>query len=200
MPPFFVYHITLVFVLRQSVSDLIVVTLLCNKNMLLQRGLGRCIKSTHRDGGPILKDRIPKQRRPASATKTATHLFRRLIPAHMIFALYRHGRARQINRGLVVPRLLATGCTMAGRHLRQVTLNRDLNSAAQPTCAMGHANTGVGKVRIFQANNPRTTAAPATCTSNGAGQTHAAPPTSNKTRTTTPTGCSIQPCKAPASP
>ena len=47
-------------VLRQTVSNLVVITFLGDKNVLGQRGLGWRIKRAHRYRGPILKNRVPE--------------------------------------------------------------------------------------------------------------------------------------------
>ena len=53
-PPF------LLAVLRQSIRDVVIVTLFRNKNVAGEGGAGGCIKGSHRYRRPILGNRIPE--------------------------------------------------------------------------------------------------------------------------------------------
>ena len=48
-------------VLRQTISNLIIVTFFRDKDMHRQRGLGWPIKDAHRNRCPVMVDRVPEQ-------------------------------------------------------------------------------------------------------------------------------------------
>lgn len=128
-------------VLRQSVSDFVIVTFFRDKDVHRQGSVRRRIEDAHGDGGPILVDRIPKQCRSAIATKATPHLLRRMVPSDGVLTFNMQCRSGDINRGFVMAGGLATCSTVAGCRTRQVTFDCDAHIAAK---------AGSSKHRVFQ--------------------------------------------------
>ena len=94
-------------------------------------GAGRLVETAHGDGDLVVVDRVPEQKGTAGFAEAAADLFRGLIPADMIFALYGDGAGRDVGRGPVVAGLLAALATVAGVGLGQVARDFNLYGTAE---------------------------------------------------------------------
>lgn len=129
----------LTLMLRQAIGDLVVVTFMGHEHIDRQSRIRRCIERAHGDAQVVLVDRVPEQRRSASAAETSPNLFRRLEPSQVILALNGYGGARNIARCKHMTRVLATLRAVTGIRRRQRTGDLKSNRAAETGTLMHNA-------------------------------------------------------------
>ncbi len=74
-------------VLREAVTDLVVVAPVVHVDMDAEMGACGSIKRAHGDGDCRLMDRIPEERRAADRAKPASHSFGGVEPSELVGAL-----------------------------------------------------------------------------------------------------------------
>ena len=89
-------------VLRQTVTDLIVITLLCHEDVHLQVGGSGRVECAHRDADPISRRRIEEQGRSARRAEPPSYLRRRLVPGQVLLTRDRDRRFGHVRGSEVV--------------------------------------------------------------------------------------------------
>ena len=95
------------FILRQTVGDLIVITLIGDMDMDADVSLRGLFKGSHRDGRPIFVERIPEEDGTTNRAESTPHLLRRLKPCDVFGAMDSQGGTRDVRRNQEMPGLLA---------------------------------------------------------------------------------------------
>lgn len=116
--------------------DVVVISLLGDKDVLGELGVGGRIKEPHGDGEPVLVDGVPKQRAATSGAKASADLFRRCKPCDVLGPLHVERISRYVCGCQEVSCLLATLCAVTGIGSFEFAPNLNTNSFAQATSCM----------------------------------------------------------------
>lgn len=139
--------------LRQSIINRVIITLVRHKNMRLANKTARLIKHPGKDRRIVQLPVLPEQPRPTHRTKPSLGVLRRIKPSHMLRTNYLQLLVGHIRGSQKAPRLPPALRTMAIDNAAQFTAYSERNSAA---CAAAGMVLGMGRRVLFAAKHAST--------------------------------------------
>jgi hypothetical protein len=138
-------------ILRQAVADRIIVALVVDEDVQRELEAGRRVEGAHRDGYPVLAERVPEQERAAGPAEAAARLVRGLVPAQGVAAVQSERGARRLGRGPEVAGLPAALRAVAGGGRAQRPGQLEADRAAEAGAVDRHVRCSSGLARRFTA-------------------------------------------------